>query len=126
MENYKRVLFSITSIALIFVSAILGVQFIWKYQDRCDLNRYYSRELERVYTQGYAVDKDGDLIWTQYQFETAIKDLKDQMIKDDFNKEKIERMHDEGRKKGQQTRRFWDEARKSDSLRETLEKTDKI
>ena len=74
-----------------------------------DLERYYTRNLEEVYTKGYAVDQKGQLVWGQYQFEAVIQKVEEQMLKEGFNREEIRQMKDEGRKKGQETRRFWDQ-----------------
>jgi hypothetical protein len=78
-------------------------------KNQSDLERYYARELEEVYTKGYAVDQKGQLVWGQSQFEAVIQKVEEQMLKEGFNREEIRQMKDEGRKKGQETRRFWDQ-----------------
>lgn len=64
-----------------------------------------------MYTSGYAVDQDGHLIWTQFEFETAQQKLREQMLAAGFNRAQIERMEEKGRREGQERRRFWDKMR---------------
>ena len=55
------------------------------------------------------MDQKGQLVWGQSQFEVVIQKIEEQMLKEGFNREEIRQMKDEGRKKGQETRRFWDQ-----------------
>lgn len=80
-----------------------------QFNNRSDLELYYSRGWEEIFTKGYAVDQQGYLVWGQSQFEAAIQKFEKQMLKEGFNRKEIRQMKDEGRKKGQETRRFWDQ-----------------
>ncbi len=98
------------SLLLCVPIAIWGFFFTKSHSNnRSDLELYYVRELEEVYTKGYALDHKGQLVWRQSQFEAVVQKVEEQMLKEGFNREKIRQMKDEGCKKGQETRRFWDQ-----------------
>lgn len=109
MEFCKKVFFISASVVSVVFVCLYAKETIQKSKSRSDLERYYVRELEEVYTNGYAVDQKGRLVWGQTQFEDVIQKVEEQMLKEGFNREEIRQMKDEGRKKGQETRRFWDQ-----------------
>lgn len=73
-----------------------------------DLKSYYANNLTDLYIKCYEVDMDGRLMLTQYEFKKAREILRNQMLKDGFNRACIEKMEDDARKIGQQQRRAWD------------------
>lgn len=109
MEFCKKVFFISVSIVSVIFVCIYAKEAIQKSKTRSDLERYYARELQQVYTKGYAVDQQGHLVWGQSQFEAVIQKVEEQMLKEGFNREEIRQMKDEGRKKGQETRQLWDQ-----------------
>lgn len=108
MNRIKQFLFISLSISSIGFLGLHAYQTYQNHANQKDLKLYYSRELEELYTNGYAVDQNGNLIWSQYRFETAAKELEEKMLTDGFNREQIRQMEDEGRSKGQERRSFWD------------------
>lgn len=109
MELCKKMFFiSVSAVSVIF-GCLYAKEAFQKSKQRSNLERYYVRELEEVYTKGYAVDQEGHLIWGQSEFETMIQKMEEQMLKEGFNREEIRQMKGEGRKKGQETRRLWDQ-----------------
>ena len=109
MKLYKKIYFFSLSIAALLFAGISATQFLQKYNDRCDLELYYARELESLYTKFYELDHNGFPILPQSHFEAARDKLEEQMLVDGFNRERIRKMEDAGRSKGSERRRFWDE-----------------
>lgn len=111
-----RCIKSICMITLTIAVLLFVGNYIWQvgqeYSERQELELYYSGELEYLYTKCYEVDENGSLVWSQYGFEKAHNALKEQMLADGFNRAKIQIMENVGRAKGQESRRFWDGARK--------------
>ncbi len=109
MNIYKKIFFiSISLMSIVFVG-LYTMQLYQKYKKQRDLEYYYSKELENIYTTGYSVDLDGHLAWTQSYFEKTLKNIEGQMLKEGFNRSQIEKMKIDGLKKGQEARRLWDE-----------------
>lgn len=109
MEFCKKLFFISVSVVSVAFVCLYARETIQKSKSRSNLERYYVRELEEAYTKGYAVDQKGQLVWEQFQFEAVIQKVEEQMLKEGFNRKEIRQMKDEGRKKGQETRRFWDQ-----------------
>jgi hypothetical protein len=109
MEVFKKVFFvSVSAVSVIF-GCLYAKEAFQKSKSRSDLECYYARELEEVYTKGYAVDQKGQRVCGQSQFEAGVQKVEEQMLKEGFNREEIRQMKDEGRRKGQETRRLWDQ-----------------
>jgi hypothetical protein len=98
-KNYMSLIGKI-SLLLCVPIAIWGFFFTKSHSNnRSNLERYYVRELEEVYTKGYAVDQKEKLGWRQSEFEAVVQKVEEQMLKEGFNREEIRKMKDEGRKK---------------------------
>lgn len=109
MNLYKKICTLSISIAAIAFTCLCVIQMLQKYNSHHDLEIYYSRELEELYTHFYAVDINSWPIWSQADWEKLHEKLVDQMLTDGFNRQQIKRMENAGRTKASETRRFSDE-----------------
>lgn len=73
MEFCKKVFFISASVVSVVFVCFYAIETVQKSKNRSALERYYVRELEEVYTNGYAVDQKGQLVWGQTQFEDVIQ-----------------------------------------------------
>lgn len=109
MNLYKKIFFTSMSIALLVFVGLSAVQVFSRLSNHRWLERQYSRELGKLYTDAYATNEEGNLICSQNYVETALKKLEEQMLAEGFNRKQVEQMKDEGRQEGQARRKFWDE-----------------